>query len=106
MSKSKENHMPGKVIEDKPRFVVSNLGADRIYGNLFGDVRLINEDGTTYKGKIFKRRITVKNIDNSNYFSFVYETEDNRFFNKGGLPIKKPTNMVKQSDNEESDEFK
>tara|TARA_Y100001970_G_C13643030_1_gene559822 strand:- start:112 stop:426 length:315 start_codon:yes stop_codon:yes gene_type:complete len=102
----KENHMPGKVTEDKPTFVVSNLGEDRIYGNLFGEVRLINQDGTTYKGKIFKRRITMKNIDNSNYFSFVYETEDNRFFNKGGMPIKKPTNMVKQSDNEDTDESK
>ena len=106
MAKSKDDHVPGRVLEEKPRFIVSNLGGDRIYGNLFGDKRLVNQDGTTYKGKIFKRRITVKDIDGSNYFSHVYQTEDNRWFNKGGLPIKKPTNMVKQSDNEEADESK
>ena len=54
---AKDDSTPGKVIEDKPVYIVSNMDNDRIYSNLYGHIRLVNKDGTTYKGKISKRRI-------------------------------------------------
>ena len=85
----------------------NELYRDRLYGDgLTGKNRLINKDGTKYSGRIDKRRISVKGLDGTNFFSHVYETADGRWFDRSGLPIKKPTNMVKQSDNEEADESK
>ena len=103
---AKDDSTPGKVVEDKPVYIVSNMDNDRIYSNLYGHIRLVNKDVTTYKGKILKRRITVKGLDGNNFFSHVYETQDQRWFNKGGLPIAKPNNIVKQTENEVADESK
>ena len=86
--------------------IASNLGNDRIYGDINGKVHLVNADGSTYRGKIFKRRTVVKGLDGNNFFSYVYETDDNRWFNRVGLPIPKPNNIVKQSDNEVDQESK
>lgn len=86
--------------------IASNVGGDRIYSNLNNNLHLINQDGSKYKGKIFKRRTVVKGLDGNNFFSYVYETDDNRWFNRVGLPIPKPNNIVKQSDNEVEQESK
>lgn len=80
--------------------IASNMGADRIYGSINNTVHLVNQDGSTYKGKIDKRRITVKGIDGNNFFSYVYETADGRWFDRTGLPCAKPNTLVKQSDEE------
>ena len=83
------------------------LYRDRLYGDINGKSRLINKDGTAYSGKIEKRRITIKGIDGNNFFSHVYETADGRWFDRGGLPIDKPNNLVKHTaDNSDPDAIK
>ena len=83
------------------------LYRDRLYGGLTGKDRLVNKDGTVYSGKIEKKRITVKGPDGNNFFSHVYETADGRWFDRGGLPIDQPTNLVKHTvDNGEPDAIK
>lgn len=78
--------------------IFSNLDGDRIYGSINGTVELINKDNSTYRGKINKRSITVKGIDGNNFRSYVYETADKRWFDRAGMPIKKPTNLVGDKD--------
>lgn len=80
--------------------IASNLDADRIYGSINNTVHLINKDGSKYRNKIYKRRITLKGIDGANFFSHAYETEDERWFDRAGLPCAKPTTLVKQSTEE------
>jgi len=75
---------------------------DRIYG-ADHTLRLIQKDGKLYEGAINKRRISVKGISGSNFFSHVYETADGRWFDRAGLPIDKPSNLVNKIE-EESNE--
>lgn len=83
------------------------LYRDRLYGGITGKDSLVNKDGTVYSGKVEKKRITVKGSDGNNFCSHVYETADGRWFDRGGLPIDKPSNLVKHTvDNEESNEIK
>ena len=80
------NHMGGKWI-------------DRVY--LLGiteQVELINKDSTKYQGKIYRKRITVKNAQGENFFAVAYESADGRWFNNCGIPIKKPTDIVKDAE--------
>jgi len=78
--------------------VFSNLEGDRIYGNITGVVELINKNNSIYKGKINKRSITVKGMYGNNFRSHVYETADGRWFDRAGMPIKKPNNLVGDKD--------
>jgi len=80
--------------------IASNLDADRIYGSINNTIHLINRDGSKHKGKIFKRRITLKDIDGGNFFAHAYETDDGRWFDRAGLPCAKPSTVVKQSTEE------
>ena len=63
---------------------------DRIYGNIYKQLRLIQKDGTEYKGKIEKKSIKLED----GTLSFVHVTADNRWFDKAGMPIDKPTNLI------------
>ena len=81
--------------------LASNVDRDRIYGNLNNDIHLINRDGSKYRGKIFKRRITLTGINGDNFFAHAYETADGRWFDRAGLPCAKPKTLAKQSDTEE-----
>lgn len=63
---------------------------DRIYGNIYKQLRLIQKNGTEYKGKIEKKSIKLKD----GTLSFVHKTADNRWFDKAGMPIDKPTNLI------------
>ena len=63
---------------------------DRIYTNLHKDVELINKDGSDYSGRIDKRAI---NLDDGT-LGHVYVTADTRWFDRCGMPIDKPTNLV------------
>jgi hypothetical protein len=85
------------------RNIISNLGGDRIYGNVSGHVELINKNNSTYHGKINKRATREKGLDGNNFRSYVYETADNRWFDRLGLPIKKPTNLVGNNDTSEEE---
>lgn len=80
----------------------SNLGSDRIYQN-WTSIELINKDFSKYTGRINKRSITCKDIAGANFRSYVYETADGRWFDRAGLPINKPTNLVGNNDKGEED---
>jgi len=87
------------------RVVSNHMGpdgesVDRIYGSPAsgGHMRLINRDYSQYKGGIHKRAITCKDLDGSKFRSYVYVTDDNRWFDRCGLPIEKPSNLVSEKD--------
>jgi len=69
---------------------------DRVYGGLYGQ-RLVQKDGSEYKGKLYKKRrlITSKNIggEKSNFYSACVVTADGRWFDNGGLPIEAPAKL-------------
>jgi len=67
---------------------------DRIYSRIFGNVYMIQKDGSQYKGKIEKRSIKLKD----GTLGFVYYA-DNKWFERGGLPIDKPENLVTRDGN-------
>jgi len=67
---------------------------DRIYSRIFGNVYMIQKDGSTYKGKIEKRSIKLSD----GTLGFVYHA-DNKWFERGGLPIDKPENLVTRDGN-------
>lgn len=91
---------------DKPIPPVSNergededgntIYIDRIYGNLNGDTRLVQKDGSEYKGKIHKRRKSVKGRDGENFYTTIYETSDGRWFDNGGMPTEEPSKIIKE----------
>jgi hypothetical protein len=76
----------------------SNLGGDRLYQNLYGTMELVNKDGSIYKGKIDTR--SIKLSDGS--LSYVHLTGDNRWFDRVGMPINKPTNLVTRDKKDEA----
>ena len=68
--------------------VVSNFvneqWIDRLYRTLHGKVYLIQKDSTEYKGAIQTKKFSGKT------YSF---TEDNRWFDKSGLPVQAPSGV-------------
>ena len=63
---------------------------DRIYQNLHKTLNLIQKNGNTYTGKIEKK--SIKLADGT--LSYVHKTADNRWFDRCGMPIEKPTNLI------------
>jgi hypothetical protein len=63
---------------------------DRIYQDMYGHLNLVNIDGTNYEGKINKKSIKLENQS----LSYVHVTDDRRWFNKQGMPIAKPKNLI------------
>ena len=76
---------------------------DRIYGT--GPTqRLIQKDATIYHGTITKRRITVKRLTREGSFnSHVWETADGRWFDRGGMPIEKPEQLINDKEEESTE---
>ncbi len=76
---------------------------DRIYGT--GPTqRLIQKDATIYQGTLTKRRITVKRLTKEGSFnSHVWETADGRWFDRGGMPIEKPKQLVNDKEEESTE---
>lgn len=72
---------------------------DRVYGSIFkGGQRLLQADGTEYKGKLYsKRRLVVsKNPmtgEKSNFYSACVVTADGRWFDNCGMPIEVPSKL-------------
>jgi len=62
---------------------------DRIYSRIFGSVYMIQKDGSKYNGKIEKRSIKLRD----GTLGFVY-LADNKWFDRMGMPIEQPTNLV------------
>ena len=63
---------------------------DRVYGGLFGYETLEQKDGTTYKGKLYKKRRLIESADGKNFYSPCTVTADGRWFDNGGIPIVPP----------------
>ena len=96
-----------RITEDKHTVVSNEFGEDakgktvyidRIYSDLFGDIKLIQKNHREYPGKIHKKRrlISRKSIngDNVSFYSVCYVTADNRWFDNAGLPIEAPKNSL------------
>ena len=66
------------------------IAYDRIYSNLHKSLTLIQKNGTTYIGRIEKKSIKLED----GTLSFVHKTADNRWFNRTGMPIDKPINLI------------
>jgi len=82
------NHMGGRWI-------------DRLYQlGVTEAVELINKDSTRYRGKVYRRRITVQDIEGKNFFATAYESADGRWFDNCGMPMKKPTDILKEPEEE------
>ena len=76
------NHMGGRWI-------------DRLYKLGTTDaVELINKDSTLYKGRVYRRRISLQNTEGQNFFAVAYESADGRWFDNSGMPIKKPNSIA------------
>jgi len=83
--------------------VISNMVGDneqpidRIYAQPAsgGEMKLINKDFSTYKGKIHKRATSVKDLDGSRFRSHCFVTDDDRWFDRCGMPKKKKKNLLK-----------
>jgi hypothetical protein len=76
---------------------------DRIYG-IGPTQRLIQKDATIYQGTLTKRRITVKRLTKEGSFnSHVWETADGRWFDRGGMPIEKPKQLVNDKEEESTE---
>ncbi len=85
------NHMGGRWI-------------DRLYKLGTTDaVELINKDSTLYKARVYRRRISLQNTEGQNFFAVAYESADGRWFDNSGMPIKKPTNITKELEEESLD---
>jgi len=79
--------------------------ADRIYGSPAsgGQLRLIQADYTDYKGKIHKKQLILRGIDGNNFKSHCFVTDDGRWFDRTGIPMLKPTEVV-EDETEATDE--
>ena len=75
-----------KIYSSETKFV----SYDRIYGNIYKQLKLIQKNGTEYTGKIEKKSIKLED----GTLSFVHKTTDNRWFNRSGMPISKPINLI------------
>lgn len=76
---------------------------DRIYGTE-KTRRLVQADYTTYKGNIKQKTILVERPDGSRFRSHVFVTDDDRWFDRGGMPIKKSSVKIdKESDDVSQD---
>ena len=84
---------------------VDGESVDRIYGDPnSGKYRLVQRDYTTYKGTINKKMTMVKGTDGNRFKSHVFVTQDDRWFDRGGLPNTKPNNLANETETKETKE--
>lgn len=75
---------------------------DRIYGSIFaGGERLLQADGSFYKGKLYSKRRLITSTDSitkekKNFYSQCTMTSDNRWFDNGGFPIETPEKLEQE----------
>lgn len=84
--------------------VISNMDKDRIY-LIWETPELVNKDNSIYKGKIHTRAITCQDLQGNNFRSYVYETADGRWFDRAGLPIDKPNNLLTKNKEEDNNDL-
>ena len=68
---------------------------DRIYGDIFGGLKLILKNGKTYRSKIEKKSIKLED----GTLGYVYYA-DEKWFDRMGMPIEKPKNLVTREKDE------
>jgi len=96
-----------RITEEKHTVVSNEVGEDakgkpiyidRLYVDLFGDIRLIQKNHREYPGKVHKKRRLISkksiNSDNISFYSVCYVTADNRWFDNAGMPIEAPKNSL------------
>ena len=96
-----------RITEEKHTVVSNEFGEDakgkpiyidRIYSDLFGEIKLIQKNHKEYPGKVHKKRrlISKKSIngDSISFYSVCYVTADNRWFDNCGMPIEAPTHSL------------
>ena len=80
---------------------------DRVYGSLYED-HLLQKDGSTYNGKLYKKRRLITRKDPStgekqNFYSACTSTADGRWFDNQGFPIEAPTKLEPEKQKSEED---
>ena len=80
---------------------------DRVYGSLYDD-HLLQKDGTTYAGKLYKKRRLVVRKDpitgeKKNFYSACTSTADGRWFDNTGLPIEAPDKLEPEKQKSQED---
>ena len=77
---------------------------DRVYGGLFDYQSLEQKNGTTYKGKLYKKRRLIQDADGKNFYSQCTVTADGRWFDNGGIPIIPPKELeIEKEEDKEKD---
>ena len=74
---------------------------DRIYGNPFGQLRLIQADYTEYKGNIKKKQLIKQGLDGNNFKTFCYVTDDDRWFDRGGISMLPPDDVIEEENEDD-----
>jgi hypothetical protein len=74
---------------------------DRIYGNPFGQLRLIQADYTEYKGNIKKKQLIKQGLDGNNFKTFCYVTDDGRWFDRGGISMLPPDDVIEEENEDD-----
>ena len=102
-------------IKEENHLVVSNeygedskgkiIYIDRMYGDMFGDHKLIQKNHKQYTGKIHKRRRLIKATDGNSFYSACYETADGRWFDNAGMPIEAPKRAEAEPEVQSNIEF-
>jgi len=86
--------------------IVSNMRngepIDRIYGGGHLRLRLIQKDGTEYKGSITQKSIMAEGI-NGKIKSHIYVTDDKRPFARSGFPVYNLDNIEEDVTEEATD---
>ena len=77
---------------------------DRVYGGLYSQ-DLLQKDGTTYKGKLYKKRRLMQGADGKNFYSQCTVTADGRWFDNGGIPIIPPKEVEIEKKEEEEEKY-
>ena len=70
---------------------------DRIYGGLSGE-RLVQKDGTEYKGKLYKKGRLREGMNGQNFYQQLRVTADGRWFDNSGMPIEAPTKVEEEEE--------
>jgi hypothetical protein len=76
--------------------IIDNKPIDRIYQNVSGTLQLVLKDGSIYRSKIDKKSIKL----NDGTLAHVFHA-DGKWFDRMGMPIKKPDNLVTREKNAE-----
>ena len=74
---------------------------DRLYGNPFGQLRLVQADYTEYKGNIKKKQLIKQGIDGNNFKSYCFVTDDGRWFDRGGISMLPPDDIVEEENEDD-----